>query len=239
LCSCQSKSQKYADELRGRYPLPTSLPDLYPKVVNAATDYLKLAEDVRFKKALDKTPVLLLGAPDLDAESLSVSVPGSDDELVVLVGARLVMVLDIMMRTSRWLIEHNSVAERSTAVVKVGRFLADYYAFTLVKRPFADGDLPDFLPEENQNTLNGLAFCLGFLVAHEVSHILGDHLSQVRGAARSVLLIGSAAPPRRSSAELARVGRSSASPQIGLGAPPAGRRGGSRIRRRVAVLGRS
>jgi hypothetical protein len=40
-------------------------------------------------------------------------------------------------------------------------------------------------------------------------------------AARSVLRIGSAEPPRRSSAELARVGRSSARSQVGLGAPPA------------------
>ena len=66
-------------------------------------------------------------------------------------------------------------------------------------------------------------------------------LVSVAGCAgpRSVLRIGSAEAPRRSSAELARVGRWSARSQVGLGAPPSGRHGGSRIRPHVAVLGRS
>jgi hypothetical protein len=172
----------YAQDLLRQFPLPGTVPEAYSSLVAGASTTLISSSPRKLRKRLERTPVVFLGARDLDATSIPV--PGRSDEALVLIGPRFPMFLHMLARAGLWAALNNDKVD-DTVTVEMGHALTDFFAYLLLHRSLER--LPYFMGQSDadvkENEVVLLGMCLGFAIAHEFAHVSLGHLGQ--GAIRA------------------------------------------------------
>lgn len=124
-------------------------------------------------RALKSVPVIVVGAADVDI--FTCKAPDGNGAVVV-VGARLLMLFQLMANLTTWLVDnHDRVG--TPVVHDCGRMLAQFFAYLYAKRPIDRIPAPMLGGGIDRNVAFRVFIAeLCFLISHEFAHIISGHL---------------------------------------------------------------